>query len=70
MARFGVSHRRPGCKDIRFGSAIPLSSAPPPPPPRGGATQRKGALKTNVFTPRSPVANPKSGPDYSVFIMK
>jgi hypothetical protein len=25
---------------------------------------RNGAPKTNVFTSRSPVANPKSGPDY------
>jgi hypothetical protein len=36
----------------------------------GGGEQRKGAPKTNVFTSGSPVANPKSGPDYSVFLMK
>jgi hypothetical protein len=36
----------------------------------GGGRQRNGAPRSNVFTSRSPVANPKSGPDYSVFIMK
>jgi hypothetical protein len=32
--------------------------------------ERYGAPKSNVLTSRSSVANPKSGPDYSVFIMK
>jgi hypothetical protein len=35
-----------------------------------GARQRNGAPKSNVLTSESPVANPKSCPDYSVFIMK
>jgi hypothetical protein len=30
--------------------------------------ERNGAPKSNVLTSRFPVANPKSGPDYSVFI--
>jgi hypothetical protein len=32
--------------------------------------ERNGVLKWNVLTSESPVANPKSGPDYSVFIKK
>jgi hypothetical protein len=32
--------------------------------------ERNGAPKQNVLMSRSPVANPKSGPDYSVFIIK
>jgi hypothetical protein len=32
--------------------------------------ERNGAPKSNVLTSGSPMANPKSGPDYSVFIMK
>jgi hypothetical protein len=36
----------------------------------GVGRRKNGAPKSNVFTSRSPVANPKSGPDYSVFIMK
>jgi hypothetical protein len=30
--------------------------------------ERNGTPKSNVFMSRSPVANPKSGSDYSVFI--
>jgi hypothetical protein len=33
-----------------------------------GEGERNGAPKSNVLM--SPVANPKSGPDYSVFITK
>jgi hypothetical protein len=36
----------------------------------GGGINLIGAPKTNMFTSRSPVANPKSGPDYSVFLIK
>jgi hypothetical protein len=32
--------------------------------------ERHCAPKSNVLTSGSPVANPKSGPDYSVFIIK
>jgi hypothetical protein len=32
--------------------------------------ERNGARKSNILTTGSPVANPKSGPDYSVLIMK
>jgi hypothetical protein len=31
--------------------------------------ERDGATKSNVLTSRSPVANPKSGSDYSVLTM-
>jgi hypothetical protein len=32
--------------------------------------EKNGGSKSHVLTSRSLVANPKSGPDYSVFIMK
>jgi hypothetical protein len=32
--------------------------------------ERNGSPKLNVLTSGSPVANPKSGPDYSLFITK
>jgi hypothetical protein len=32
--------------------------------------ERNGAPKSNVLKSGSPMANPKSGPDYSVFSMK
>jgi hypothetical protein len=32
--------------------------------------KKNGAPKSHVLTSRSLVANPKSGPDHSVFIMK
>jgi hypothetical protein len=32
--------------------------------------ERNGAAKSNVLSSGSPVANPKSRPDYSVFIRK
>jgi hypothetical protein len=38
---------------------------------RGGEErERNGAPKSHVLTSGSLVANPKSGPDYSVLIMK